>query len=65
MPWISLAIKTDNAHAEVMSDALLELGALSTDLHDVAAGTEREQPLFDEPGEVPGKSGLLRSSRVI
>ena len=53
--WISLAIETDNAHAEVLSDALLELGALSTDLHDAAAGTEREQPLFDEPGEAPGE----------
>jgi ribosomal protein L11 methyltransferase len=52
--WISLAIETDNAHAEILSDALLELGALSTDLHDAAAGTEREQPLFDEPGEAPG-----------
>jgi ribosomal protein L11 methyltransferase len=52
--WISLAIETDDAHAEVLSDALLELGALSTDLHDAAAGTEREQPLFDEPGEAPG-----------
>jgi ribosomal protein L11 methyltransferase len=53
--WISLAIETDNAHAEVLSDALLELGALSTDHHDAAAGTEREQPLFDEPGEAPGE----------
>ncbi len=54
MPWISLAIETDDTHAEALGDALLELGALSTDIHDVAAGTEREQPLFDEPGEVPG-----------
>jgi ribosomal protein L11 methyltransferase len=53
--WISLAIETDNAHAEVLSEALLELGALSTDTHDAAAGTEREQPLFDEPGEAPGE----------
>ncbi len=55
MPWISLAIETSSAHAEVLSDALLELGALSTDIHDAAAGTEREQPLFDEPGEAPGE----------
>ena len=38
----------------VLSDALIELGALSTDMHDAAAGTEREQPLFGEPGEVKG-----------
>jgi ribosomal protein L11 methyltransferase len=58
MPWISLAIETDDTHAEVLSDALLELGALSTDIHDAAAGTEREQPLFGEPGEAPGKVWL-------
>ena len=55
MPWISLTIETDAAHAEILSDALLELGALSADIHDAAAGTEREQPLFGEPGELPEK----------
>lgn len=51
MPWICVVIKTDNLHAEALSDAMLALGALSTDIHDSAAGTEHEQPLFDEPGE--------------
>jgi ribosomal protein L11 methyltransferase len=55
MPWISLAIETDDTHAQVLSDALMELGALSTDLHDAAVGTEREQPLFDEAGEASGQ----------
>ncbi len=55
MPWISLAIETDDTHAQVLSDALMELGALSTDLHDAAAGTEREQLLFDEVGEANGQ----------
>ena len=55
MPWISLAIETDDTHAQVLGDALMELGALSTDLHDAAAGTEREQLLFDEVGEANGK----------
>lgn len=50
MAWTSLSIEIDAAHTEVLSDALLELGALSTDIHDAAAGTEREQPLFGEPG---------------
>lgn len=54
MPWISLAVQTDNLHAENLSEAMLELGALSTDIHDAAIGTEREQPLFDEPGESSG-----------
>ena len=51
MSWISLTIEIDAAHVEILSDALLELGALSVDIHDAAAGTEREQPLFGEPGE--------------
>jgi ribosomal protein L11 methyltransferase len=51
MAWNSVAIETDNAHAEALGDALLELGALSTDIHDAASGTDREQLLFDEPGE--------------
>ncbi|MDN5935323.1 MAG: 50S ribosomal protein L11 methyltransferase [Nitrosospira sp.] len=55
MPWISLTLKTDSAHAEALSDAMLELGALSTDLHDAAAGTEQEQFLFDEPGQFSGE----------
>lgn len=55
MPWISLTLESDAAHAEILSDALLELGALSADIHDAAAGTEREQPLFGEPGELPEK----------
>ncbi|MDO8437006.1 MAG: 50S ribosomal protein L11 methyltransferase [Nitrosomonadaceae bacterium] len=55
MSWISFTIETDAAHAEILSDALLELGALSADIHDAAAGTEQEQPLFGEPGELPEK----------
>ena len=44
-------ISVDAAHAEALSESLLELGALSVDMHDAAAGTMREQPLFGEPGE--------------
>ena len=62
MPWISVAIETDDTHAQALSDALIELGALSADLHDAAAGTEREQPLFDEPGEPKGQ--LWRTSEL-
>ncbi len=62
MSWISLAIKTDNVHAEILSDAMLELGALSTDIHDAGTGTEQEQVLFDEPGESSG--GLWFASEL-
>ena len=51
MSWVSLMISVDAVHAEVLSDGLLELGALSVDMHDAAVGTMREQPLFGEPGE--------------
>lgn len=53
MPWISLSIETDAVHAGELGDVLMELGALSTDMHDAAAGSENEQPLFGEPGEAP------------
>lgn len=53
MPWISLAINTDAVHAAELGDVLMELGALSVDMHDAAAGSENEQPLFGEPGEAP------------
>lgn len=55
MPWIAVTVETDNAHANVLSDAMLDLGALSADIHDAEAGTEREQPIFGEPDEGAGE----------
>ncbi|MFC4161255.1 50S ribosomal protein L11 methyltransferase [Chitinimonas lacunae] len=51
MPWQELRIETDSRHAEALSDALFELGALSVSIEDAAAGTEEERPIFGEPGE--------------
>ncbi len=48
MSWTALTIQTGAAHAEVLSDALIELGALSADIHDAAIGTQHEQFLFEE-----------------
>ena len=62
MSWNSLIIKVDEAHAELLSEALLEQGALSIDIHDAAAGTEREQLLFGEPGEPAGE--IWKNSEV-
>lgn len=62
MPWKTLTIKTDNALAEQLSEALLELGALSVEIHDAAAGTADEQPLYGEPGEPVGQ--LWRQTEV-
>lgn len=55
MSWITLIIRTDDEHAEALSDALLEQGALSVDIHDAAADTQDEQMLFGEPGEPSGE----------
>lgn len=51
MPWQELRIQTDSRHAEALSDALFDLGALSVSIEDAAAGTEEERPIFGEPGE--------------
>ncbi len=53
MAWQSLKVRTDEHQAERLSDALLELGALSAGIEDADAGTEREQAVFGEPGEPP------------
>lgn len=39
--------------AELLSDALLEAGALSVSVEDADGDTDREQPLFGEPGIEP------------
>ncbi len=41
------------AQAEVLSDALLEAGALSVSVEDADFGTDCERPLFGEPGTEP------------
>src|SRR4030067_683470 len=62
MPWLSLVVDTDAEHAEALSEALLNLGALSVDLLDADAGTPDEQAIFGEPGEPP--PGVWRHNRV-
>ena len=41
----------DAANVSAVSDALLEAGALSVDVADGQAGTDRETPIFGEPGQ--------------
>ena len=62
MPWLTLTVDTDAQHAEALSEALLELGALSVDLLDADAGTPDEQAIFGEPGEPP--PGVWQHNRV-
>lgn len=51
MAWLTLTISAFATHAERMSEALLELGALSVDIQDADADTLQEQAMFGEPGE--------------
>jgi ribosomal protein L11 methyltransferase len=46
-------ILVDAAAAEPLSDALLNAGALSVSVHDAAADSASEEPLFGEPGMLP------------
>lgn len=50
MAWLALKIEAAEDTADALSDALMDLGALSVGIEDAHAGTEGEQPLFGEPG---------------
>ncbi|MBP6116305.1 MAG: 50S ribosomal protein L11 methyltransferase [Neisseriaceae bacterium] len=51
MAYLQASIETASVYAEVLSDALMDHGALSTAIQDAFAGTDKEQPIFGEPGE--------------
>lgn len=53
----------DAAQALALSDALIELGALSVDVTDALAGTVNESPLFNEPSpDLAFKSNCLEAT---
>jgi ribosomal protein L11 methyltransferase len=62
MPWLCAIIETTEESVEILSDALMEAGALAVDVQDAAAGTADERPIFAEPGEAPASG--WRSNRV-
>ena len=64
MPWQSVRILVDSQHAEPLSDALMEVGALSVSLEDADAGTADETPLFGEP-DYPSAALWQRSIAVV
>ena len=51
MPFLQVNLVVPSQHAELLSDELMEVGALSTAIEDAYAGTDTEQPIFDEPNE--------------
>ncbi|QTO48869.1 50S ribosomal protein L11 methyltransferase [Burkholderia latens] len=64
MSYRELVVELAREHAEALSDALLDLGALSVSVEDADADTPDEQPLFGEPGLVPERTAW-QHSRVI
>lgn len=53
MAWVSLKIEAQDNTADLISDKLMELGALSAIIEDANAETIDEQPIFGEPGDPP------------
>jgi ribosomal protein L11 methyltransferase len=51
--WLLLKIQANDQNAELISDALMELGALSASIEDAHAETAAEQAIFGEPGDPP------------
>lgn len=62
MAWQSLKIEADSEAAEALSDALMELGALTVGIEDADAETPDELPVFGEPGL--GEPGVWRRNIV-
>jgi len=61
--WLQVAVQADEAHAETLSEALMDAGALSVSIDDADAGTPDEVPQFGEPGH-PAQP-LWQHSRVV
>lgn len=53
MAWVSLHIEAHSQNADLLSDTLMEVGALSASIEDANAETPDEQPIFGEPGDPP------------
>lgn len=53
MAWVSLKIEAQDNTADLISDTLMEIGALSAIIEDANADTLDEQPIFGEPGDPP------------
>ena len=64
---VSVALETDAAHADALSDALLAAGAISVSVEDALAGTDLETPQFGEPDGTDNDPAtpLWSESRVV
>jgi ribosomal protein L11 methyltransferase len=53
MAWLLLKIDANEQNADILSDALMSIGALSASIEDANAETQAEQAIFGEPGDPP------------
>lgn len=60
-----LVLHCPQAHAEALSDALLQAGALSISVEDADGDTQAEQPLYGEPGLEPEVQAWQRNRVVV
>jgi len=51
--WLLLKIRANEQNADAISDALMNIGALSASIEDANAETLTEQAIFGEPGDPP------------
>jgi ribosomal protein L11 methyltransferase len=51
--WLLLKIQANEQNADLISDALMNIGALSASIEDANAETLAEQAIFGEPGDPP------------
>ncbi len=49
MPWLLLKIDATEQNADLISDALMSIGALSASIEDANAETDAEEAIFGEP----------------
>ncbi len=61
--YLQAKIQISEQLAEELSDALMDEGALSVAIQDAFAGTDKEQAIFGEPGEV--SEGLWADSLIL
>lgn len=65
MSWTEIVVEITREHAEALSEALMDVGALSVSVEDADEATEQERPLFGEPGMVPEQAAWERNRVVV
>jgi len=64
MSWNEIVIEVAREHAESLSDAFMDAGALSVSVEDAQEGTDAEKPIFGEPGMEPAEAAWDRTRIV-